>query len=490
MRSTIRISRLFLLAMGYLVAACSDGGPTENRPKVNEIVIGAGGPTLVEGSSRTFTVRLIDAAGRELVGRPVSWSSDAPDIASVSQSGVVNGKKPGTVVISVSSEGVSEAVAIMIVANPEPVALVQLDVTNVPLEEGATRQLVATALDAAGRPVSGRGMQWTSTDDGIAQVGALGLVTGVRTGATTVTVKIDGKTATASVVVAANYAFNLLYDGWSGTAGAPREIYARIIRHPDGGPARVMPNKAAYDVSASPDGTKIVYVVPDGVLSEIYVANIDGSSIKRLTNNDVIDDEPVWSPDGSKIAFRSERGVTMDIWVMNADGSNPVDVTPDPLPGTSREGRPTWSPDASRIAFVSDLDTYPRTRIWTVRVDGTDRRRITPVSTSVDDQPSWSPDGQTIAFQRTDAAIFGDIYLVNATGGNERKLMPFYDLPGPQLAPAWSPDGKLIAFASKHETYGSGTGVYQIYTVWADGSKLARRTSDDVDKQNPTWIKE
>ena len=50
-------------------------------------------------------------------------------------------------------------------------------------------------------------------------------------------------------------------------------------------------------------------------------------------------------------------------------------------------------------------------------------------------------------------------------------------------APLWSPDGRLIAFSSKHEG-----GIYQIYTVWADGSKLARRTSGETNKQSPAWI--
>jgi Tol biopolymer transport system component len=485
------IPKLVLASVGFLLAACGDSGPTESRPRVHEIVIAAGGPTLVEGSSREFRAILLDAVGHELSGRVVTWVSETPDLASVSQAGLVLGKAPGIAVIRVASEGVTNAVAITVVANPAPVASVDLDVTNVPLEEGATRQLVATARDAAGHPISGRGMQWTTSDDGIAHVGALGLVTGIRVGAATVTVKVDGKTATASIIVSANYDYNLLYDGWSGVAGVPPELYQVIVRHPQGMPARVLPNKAAYDVSASPDGSKIAYVVPDGAWSEIYVANIDGSNITRLTNNEWIDDQPVWSPDGSKIAFRSDRGgITPDVWVMNANGSNPVNLTPDPVPGTSVESRPTWSPDGSRVAFTSDLDAFPRTRIWSVRVDGTDRRVITNSAGSEDDFAAWSPDGQTIVFQRSGAATFGDLFLVNAAGGNERKLMPFVDLPGPQFAPAWSPDGKLIAFASKHETYGSGTGVYQIYTVWSDGSKLARRTFDDTEKANPTWIKE
>ena len=47
----------------------------------------------------------------------------------------------------------------------------------------------------------------------------------------------------------------------------------------------------------------------------------------------------------------------------------------------------------------------------------------------------------------------------------------------------------MIAFASKHETYGNGSSVHQIYTVWADGTRLARRTSGATDKQHPAWIR-
>ena len=117
-----------------------------------------------------------------------------------------------------------------------------------------------------------------------------------------------------------------------------------------------------------------------------------------------------------------------------------------------------------------------------MRADGTDKQQVTRGDVW-DDQPAWSPNGNTLAFQRTAPAVFGDLYLVNATGGNERKLMPFADLAFGQFAPAWSPDGRLIAFSSKHEG-----GIYQIYTVWADGSKLARRTSGETNKQSPAWI--
>jgi Tol biopolymer transport system component len=55
--------------------------------------------------------------------------------------------------------------------------------------------------------------------------------------------------------------------------------------------------------------------------------DIDGSGIKRLTDNGNTDGLPIWSPDGQTIAFASDRkgfGFSGDwaIWAMNPDGSN------------------------------------------------------------------------------------------------------------------------------------------------------------------------
>jgi hypothetical protein len=111
-------TRLLLACMSIMVAACSDSGPTGTRPaSVYEIVVAAGGPTLVAGQSRPFRAILLDRDGHELSSRVVAWASESPEIATVSQTGLVEGKTPGMVVIRATSEGVTNAVAIT-VTNP------------------------------------------------------------------------------------------------------------------------------------------------------------------------------------------------------------------------------------------------------------------------------------------------------------------------------------------------------------------------------------
>jgi TolB protein len=203
--------------------------------------------------------------------------------------------------------------------------------------------------------------------------------------------------------------------------------------------------------------------------------NRDGSNIRRIvarTDGPVV--SPTWSPDGAKIAYQSGHSATLyDIYVINADGTNKVNLTANL--GATDQLSPSWSPalgSGSRIAFVHRANGSEN--VWTMRPDGTDRRQIT--TGILDEFPSWSPNGATIVFSRTNAVVNGDLHLVDANGQNVRPVMPFVSLAGPQWYPVFSPDGRMIAFSSQHETW-SSAGEFQIFTVWTDGSKLARRTT-------------
>ena len=59
-----------------------------------------------------------DAAGNALAGRPIQWSSTAPAIATVSQTGLVTAVAPGTATINVISEGATGTAAITVTQDP------------------------------------------------------------------------------------------------------------------------------------------------------------------------------------------------------------------------------------------------------------------------------------------------------------------------------------------------------------------------------------
>jgi len=61
--------------------------------------------------------------------------------------------------------------------------------------------------------------------------------------------------------------------------------------------------------------------------------------VVRLTDNLAIDRNPAWSPDGSKIAFWSDRNAANpEIYIMNLDGSDVVRLTKNKAEDTISQG--------------------------------------------------------------------------------------------------------------------------------------------------------
>jgi serine/threonine-protein kinase len=79
-------------------------------------------------------------------------------------------------------------------------------------------------------------------------------------------------------------------------------------------------SKAEYDAAWSPVDNRVAYVSEETGNGDIYMLNLAGSAVERLTVNvDNFDKHPTWSPDGTKIAFWSDIGFnkTRQVWVID-----------------------------------------------------------------------------------------------------------------------------------------------------------------------------
>jgi TolB protein len=76
------------------------------------------------------------------------------------------------------------------------------------------------------------------------------------------------------------------------------------------------------DTAPSVYGDKVAFMSNRDGNWEIYVMNLDGSGVRRLTENAANDGLPVWAPDGRNLAFLSDQGGAWAVWAMSPDGSN------------------------------------------------------------------------------------------------------------------------------------------------------------------------
>ncbi|MEN3332352.1 MAG: TolB protein [Blastocatellia bacterium] len=169
----------------------------------------------------------------------------------------------------------------------------------------------------------------------------------------------------------------------------------------------------------SPDGSYIAYVGqidPETFLGNIFYMSSQGGTSFQLTNSGR-DDTPAWGA-GNKIAF-IRIDSNSEIFVMDADGSNQKNITNKPGPA---DYAPAWSPDGAKIVFTSTRDSG-QGEIYTMDASGGDIVRITNDSFG-DEEPAYSPDGLKIVWSSGSrpAASSNKIFVMDANGGNQHQL--------------------------------------------------------------------
>ena len=208
--------------------------------------------------------------------------------------------------------------------------------------------------------------------------------------------------------------------------------------------------------------------------SELYIANADGTSERKLLQNSVFEYNASFSADGKSVMFTSERNGPgqSDVFRARLDGTGVESLVTHP----AVDDAAVLSPDGGHLAFVSTRNGY-RANIWVLDLSSGQMRNLTGAEEVQGDpsgpdgffRPSWSPDGQWLAFssdRNTDWRGHDEgrgwehtqelsIYVIRADGQGFRRIAskPGYCLGSPK----WSPDGRRVVFyeMTTEDTWGA-----------------------------------
>jgi Tol biopolymer transport system component len=215
----------------------------------------------------------------------------------------------------------------------------------------------------------------------------------------------------------------------------------------------------------------------------IFTIKRDGTGVRQLTHprRGIVTDEPDWSPNGRWIVYQVEKAEGFSrLWKIRPNGSNRTYLST----GCGRicgDGYASWSPSGKRLAFQREscgTGSHNLIAVYVTRADGTHARRVSHKDATCatrhpleDHAPQWAPNGKRLTFERLNHNRGKHaIFTIRLDGTGVKRLTP-WRIDASQ--PDWSPNGRWIAFRTQEQSETRGN----IALVHPDGSGFHRITN-------------
>lgn len=212
-------------------------------------------------------------------------------------------------------------------------------------------------------------------------------------------------------------------------------------------------------------GNKYIWPVYDSY--DIYMADLNGKIIKKLTDAPGYDAEATLSPDGKQMLFTSTRNGDLDLYVMDLNTGHTRQITT----ALGYDGGAWFSPDgkhivwrASRPETPGEINEYKellkeglvaptKMEVFIANADGSDAKQITSLG-QANWAPNFMPDGRIIFCSNHEykRGFPFNMYTMRADGSELEKVSRDK---GFDAFPMFSPDGKRIIFSSNRNNGGT-----------------------------------
>lgn len=229
-------------------------------------------------------------------------------------------------------------------------------------------------------------------------------------------------------------------------------------------------HEGSADCPPVPDRSKYGnrYIWPLYNTYDIYMADLNGKIVKKLTSAKGYDAEATLSYDGKKMIYCSDKDGDLDLYVMDLKSGKEKKVTS----ALGYDGGAWFSPDGKKIVWrasrpktdaeikeykellAEGLVAPTNMEVWVANADGSDARQITSLG-----QANWAPnftaDSKGIIFCSNHEYKRGfpfNMYLTDLDGKNMQKISRDN---GFDAFPMISPNGKKIIFASNRNNGGT-----------------------------------
>lgn len=219
------------------------------------------------------------------------------------------------------------------------------------------------------------------------------------------------------------------------------------------------------------DGRYLAYSSYHRGNQNLYITELNQTKITRaLSRRKGMNLAPAFSPDGRTMVVTLSKGGSPDLYLMDREGKILEQLT-------KRSGinvSSSFSPDGKSVVFVSDRNGRPQVYVMDIRSRQT--RRLT-FQGNENAEPAWSPKGDKIVYSGLTAGHY-QIFTIPVNGGASTQVSSGL---GDFESPTWSPDGKQIVFSRKLN------GRQELCAVFANGKGLRTLFNLKGNQSYPQW---